>query len=431
MACVVVVGTQWGDEGKGKIVDLLSERADKVVRYQGGSNAGHTIKYGDQVNILHLIPSGILRNTTAIIGNGVVVDPVTLLEEIEEIKQLDIPVENLLKISHLAHLVMPYHKVFDKLRERLMGNGKIGTTGRGIGPAYADKISRNGIRIMDLAQPEQLLKKLKVLMAEKNSTLKYFYKEANDEFSAEDICNEYLGYYDKIKQYIVNASLYLNQAIEKQENILFEGAQGTFLDIDHGTYPFVTSSNTVAGGVCSGSGIGPTKITEVLGITKAYTTRVGSGPFPTELTDETGEFIRKEGQEYGATTGRPRRCGWFDAVLVRQAVRLNGVTSIALTKIDVLDKFETIKIATGYKSPNGEIHSELPAYDFEQLTPVYEEIEGWNSSSVGIKDYSKLPDKLVAYTKKIEELIGAPISIISTGPKREETIEMHSEKLWH
>ncbi|MEE3266710.1 MAG: adenylosuccinate synthase, partial [SAR324 cluster bacterium] len=360
MACVIIVGTQWGDEGKGKIVDLLTERADAVVRYQGGNNAGHTVMFSDKTFVTHLVPSGILRKTTSVLGNGVVIDLVELIKEIEELEQMGIAVQNHLHISDRAQLVMPWHKTFDRLGEEQKGKNKIGTTGRGIGPAYKDKIGRSGIRVGDLLDPEHFRSRLEVLVGENNQLLEHLYKSAETAFSAEQIFAEFTAYLKKLKPYICDTPLLVNQLVEKGKNILFEGAQGTFLDVDHGTYPFVTSSNTLAGGACAGAGIGPTRITDVLGIVKAYTTRVGSGPFPTELFDEDGDLLRSEGQEFGATTGRPRRCGWFDALLVRQAVRLNGVTGMAIMKLDVLDQFETLKIAVSYRLADGEISENIP-----------------------------------------------------------------------
>ncbi|MBF0276980.1 MAG: adenylosuccinate synthase [SAR324 cluster bacterium] len=429
MTCVAIVGSQWGDEGKGKLVDFLTERADIVARYQGGNNAGHTVKFQDKKFILHLIPSGILRNKVSVIGNGAVIDPAALFTEIEELKNLNIPVEKYLKISNTAHLVLPYHRVFDQLREKVRGDDKVGTTGRGIGPTYTDKITRSGIRMIDMSDPKYFKQRLEAILPEKNCLMKYYFQE-DLQFSAQEICEEYLGYYQKLKSYLCDSSLLINDAIDQGRNVLFEGAQGTFLDVDHGTYPFVTSSNTLSGGICSGCGVGPMKITKVIGIAKAYTTRVGSGPFPTELLNDTGEFLRKEGAEFGATTGRPRRCGWFDAVLVRQAVRLNGITSLAITKLDVLDKFESIKIATAYQSPDGKIHSELPPLHNEELTPIYEEHEGWQCPTQNITEYDKLPPALISYLKRISELVHAPISLISVGARREETIVPNPNLIW-
>ena len=430
MACVIIVGTQWGDEGKGKIVDLLTERADADVRYQGGNNAGHTVMFGNKTFVTHLIPSGILSKTTSILGNGVVIDLAELIKEIEELEQLGITVDNHLHISDRAQLVMPWHKTFDRLGEEQKGKNKIGTTGRGIGPAYKDKIGRSGIRVGDLLDLGHFRSRLEELVVENNLLLEHLYKSSEKPFSIEQIFAEFTTFLKKLKPYICDSTLLINKLIEQDKNILFEGAQGTFLDVDHGTYPFVTSSNTLAGGACAGAGIGPTRITDVLGIVKAYTTRVGSGPFPTELFDEDGDLLRSEGQEFGATTGRPRRCGWFDALLVRQAVRLNGVTGMAIMKLDVLDKFETLKIAVGYRLADGELSENLPR-SLENITPVYEEMPGWNCKTAGITDYKKLPSEMLAYLKRLSELVGAEVSIISTGPKREESIDLNPNNLWN
>ena len=429
MACLIIVGTQWGDEGKGKIVDLLTERADAVVRYQGGNNAGHTVMFGEQTFILHLLPSGILRKTTSILGNGVVIDLAEMIKEIDELAQMDIAVEDHLHISDRAQLVMPWHKTFDRLSEEQKGKNKIGTTGRGIGPAYEDKVRRSGMRVGDLLEPELFKARLEEIVEEKNKLLELYYKSDEPSFSAEEIFLEFTAYLKILKPYIRDTPLLVNQMIEQGKNILFEGAQGTFLDVDHGTYPFVTSSNTLAGGACAGTGIGPTRINEVLGIVKAYTTRVGSGPFPTELLDNDGELLQSEGNEFGATTGRPRRCGWFDALLVRQAVRLNGISSMAVMKLDVLDKFDTLKIAVSYRLSNGEHTENLPR-SLENVTPVLEEMPGWKCNSAGITEYDQLPREMLAYLERISELVGAKVSIISTGPKREETIVLNPDQFW-
>ncbi|MFL2743890.1 MAG: adenylosuccinate synthase [bacterium] len=429
MACVIIIGTQWGDEGKGKIVDLLTERVDAVVRFQGGNNAGHTVMFGEKTFVTHLVPSGILRKTTSVLGNGVVIDLAELIKEIEELEQMGIAVENHLHISDCAQLVMPWHKTFDRLGEEQKGKNKIGTTGRGIGPAYKDKIGRSGIRVGDLLDLVHFRSRLEDLVSENNQLLEHFFKSEETPFSAEQIFAEFNAYLKKLKPYICNTPLLVNQLVEDGKNILFEGAQGTFLDVDHGTYPFVTSSNTIAGGACAGAGIGPTRITDVLGIVKAYTTRVGSGPFPTELFDKDGELLQSEGQEFGATTGRPRRCGWFDALLVRQAVRLNGVTGMAIMKLDVLDKFETLKIAVAYRLADGEL-TEDPPRSLENVTPVYEKMPGWNSKTAGITDYDLLPPEMLAYLERVSELVGAPVSIISTGPKREDSIVLKPDQFW-
>ena len=429
MACVIIVGTQWGDEGKGKIVDLLTEHADAVVRYQGGNNAGHTVMFGDKTFVTHLVPSGILRKTTSVLGNGVVIDLGELIKEIEELAQMGIAVENHLYISDRAQLVLPWHKTFDRLGEEQKGKNKIGTTGRGIGPAYKDKIGRSGLRVGDLLDPELFRSRLEDIVVENNQLLEHLYKSAEDPFSVDQIFTEFSAYLKILKPYICDSVLLVNQLVEQGKNILFEGAQGTFLDVDHGTYPFVTSSNTVAGSACAGAGIGPTCITDVLGIVKAYTTRVGSGPFPSELFDKDGELLQSEGQEFGATTGRPRRCGWFDALLVRQAVRLNGITGIAIMKLDVLDIFETLKIAVGYRLTDGELTENFPR-SLDNVTPVYEEMPGWNCITAGITDYDQLPPEMLAYLGRLSELVGAPVSIISTGPKREESIVLNPDQLW-
>ena len=429
MACVIIVGTQWGDEGKGKVVDLLTERADAVVRYQGGNNAGHTVMFGEKTFILHLLPSGILRKTTSILGNGVVIDLAEMIKEIDELAQMDIAVEDHLHISDRAQLVMPWHKTFDRLSEEQKGKNKIGTTGRGIGPAYEDKVRRSGMRVGDLLEPELFKARLEEIVEAKTKLLELYYKSDKPSFSEEEIFSEFTAYLKILKPYIRDTPLLVNQMIEEGKNILFEGAQGTFLDVDHGTYPFVTSSNTLAGGACTGTGIGPTRINEVLGIVKAYTTRVGSGPFPTELLDNDGELLQSEGHEFGATTGRPRRCGWFDALLVRQAVRLNGITSMAVMKLDVLDKFDTLKIAVSYRLSNGEHTENLPR-SLENVTPVLEEMPGWKCKSAGITEYDQLPREMLEYLERISELVGAKVSIISTGPKREETIVLNPDQFW-
>ena len=429
MACLIIVGTQWGDEGKGKVVDLLTERADAVVRYQGGNNAGHTVMFGNKTFILHMVPSGILRETTSILGNGVVIDLSELVKEINDLEKMGIDVEKHLHISDRAQLVMPWHKIFDQLREQKKGESKIGTTGRGIGPTYEDKVGRTGIRVGDLLDQEKFRSRLSELTKERNIFLEKNFDTDETFFYAEDIFSEYADYIKKLEPCIVDTPFLINQLIQDGKNILFEGAQGTFLDVDHGTYPFVTSSNTLSGNACVGSGIGPTCITGVLGIVKAYTTRVGNGPFPTELLDNDGKILQSEGNEFGATTGRSRRCGWFDALLVRQAVRLNGITSIAVTKLDVLDNFDTLKIATGYRLPNGEECNNFPR-SLENVIPVYQEMPGWKCRTAGLVKYDQLPTEMLAYLDKISELVGAKVSIISTGPKREETIVLNPDQFW-
>ena len=429
MACLIIVGTQWGDEGKGKIVDLLTERADAVVRYQGGNNAGHTVMFGDKTFVLHMVPSGILRETTSILGNGVVIDLSELVKEINELEKMGIVVEKYLQISDRAQLVMPWHKTIDKLREQKKGKSKIGTTGRGIGPTYEDKAGRAGIRVGDLLDPEKFSSRLSELAMEKNIFLAKYFGTNEISFIAENIFSEYTDHLRKLRPCIVDTPFMINQLIKTGKNILFEGAQGTFLDLDHGTYPFVTSSNTLSGNACVGSGIGPTCITDVLGIVKAYTTRVGNGPFPTELLDNDGKILQTEGNEFGATTGRSRRCGWFDALLVRQAVQLNGITSIAVTKLDVLDNFDTLKIAVAYRLSNGEECNSFPR-SLENVTPVYYEMPGWKCRTAGLVKYDQLPTEMLSYLEKISELVGAEVSIISTGPKREETIVLNPDQFW-
>jgi len=429
MACLIIVGTQWGDEGKGKVVDLLTDRADAVVRYQGGNNAGHTVMFGNKTFILHMVPSGILRETTSILGNGVVIDLSELVREINDLEIMGIDVKKHLHISDRAQLVMPWHKKFDQLREQKKGKSKIGTTGRGIGPTYEDKVGRSGIRAGDLLDQEKFRTRLSELAKEKNVFLEKNFDIDETFFSAVDIFSEYSDYIEKLGPCIVDTPFLINKLIQDGKNILFEGAQGTFLDVDHGTYPFVTSSNTLSGNACVGSGIGPTCITDVLGIVKAYTTRVGNGPFPTELLDNDGKILQSEGNEFGATTGRSRRCGWFDALLVRQAVRLNGITSIAVTKLDVLDSFDTLKIATAYRLPNGERCDNF-SRSMENVIPVYHEMPGWKCRTAGLVQYDQLPTEMLAYLDKISELVGAKVSIISTGPKREETIVLNPDQFW-
>lgn len=425
MSVNIIVGAQWGDEGKGKIVDLLSEKIDIVARYQGGANAGHTVKVGDKTTVLHLIPSGILHpNTICIIGNGVVLDPVALMEEIKLLESEGIQVNGRLFISQNAHLIMPYHKLLDKAMEEKQGINRIGTTGRGIGPAYVDKVNRKGIRIVDLLYRDQFEKKLRLNIQEKNDIIRHLY--GKKPLNVEDIVEEYLNFDRAIDQYIKDVSIYLNDAIDEGKNVLLEGAQGTLLDVDHGTYPFVTSSNPSSGGACIGVGIGPTKISGIIGVIKAYTTRVGQGPFPTELHGDEGDSLRKEGHEFGATTGRPRRCGWFDSVIARYAIRINGIDSIAMTKLDVLDKSEKIKVCTAYRC-NDKIVEEFPTdlQLLDQCEPIYEEVKGWQESTSDIRNWDDLPSKAKDYLHYIELLIKKPIKIISVGSGREQTIFKH------
>ncbi|MBU4305067.1 MAG: adenylosuccinate synthase [Candidatus Omnitrophica bacterium] len=422
MSNIVIVGAQWGDEGKGKIIDILSKDADYVVRYQGGNNAGHTVVVGTEEIILHLIPSGILhKNKVCIIGNGVVIDPEALLVEIEYVKSKKIDINSNLRISEEAHVIFPYHKVLDKLREEKFSQTKIGTTGRGIGPCYTDKFARNGIRIVDILNKRIFKQKLKSNLEEKNAIFIKVYKAKR--FSFDKIYSEYLKYAQIIKPYVCNSSVLLNDAIKNKKNILFEGAQGTLLDVDHGTYPFVTSSNSTAGGACAGTGVGPTHIDKVIGVVKAYTTRVGEGPFPTEFSSQLMKKIRSRGKEFGATTGRPRRCGWFDAVIVKHAVRVNGLEAIAVTKLDVLDMMPTLKVCVAYRY-KAAIYKDFPA-DIEALwkaQPVYEEMPGWMEDTTAVKDYSQLPLNARKYLKKLEALVGAKIEIVSIGSERNQTL---------
>jgi adenylosuccinate synthase len=424
MSTLVVVGSQWGDEGKGKITDLLSEEADIIVRYQGGCNAGHTVVIGDKQFIFHLIPSGILhQGKKCLIGNGVVVDPESLLQEMENLKKEGVEIDGKLFIDPKTHIVLPYHKTLDELKERKRGKDKLGTTKRGIGPAYIDKIARTGIRMVDLIDEKSLSKKLEINWKEKNEIFNklYGFKMSNQEKI--NLIKKYQEYGQLLKKYLMDVSLYLNQAIKEDKKILFEGAQGTLLDVDHGTFPYVTSSHPIAGGACVGTGVGPTKIDKVIGITKAYTTRVGRGPLPTEMQGEMEEYIRQKGREFGATTGRPRRCGWFDAVVVNYAVRINGMDSVALTKIDVLSDLDKIKICTSYKS-DGKLIKEFPASleTLQKCIPVYEEMKGWKKDISQVTNYEDLPPQLKAYIHRIEELIKTKMVILSVGPQRRQTI---------
>ena len=419
---VVVVGTQWGDEGKGKIVDLLTERAAAVVRFQGGHNAGHTLVIGGEKTVLHLIPSGILRaDVQCVIGNGVVLAPDALLQEIAELEAQGVAVRERLRISAACPLVLPYHVQLDLAREEARGNDKIGTTGRGIGPAYEDKSARRGVRLGDLMYPQEFAAKLSEVMDYHNFMLTNYYKTEAVDFN--QTLDQVMNYAEQLRPMIADTTPLLHDMREHGRNILFEGAQGSMLDIDLGTYPFVTSSNTTAGGTAVGSGFGPRYLDYVLGITKAYSTRVGAGPFPTELFDEVGKELGERGHEFGATTGRPRRCGWFDAVALRQAVAINSVSGLCLTKLDVLDELATLKICVGYEDASGTPGAaRFEAEYYAQLTPVYEELPGWQSSTAGIKTVADLPSAARAYVQRIEELVGAPVDIISTGPDREETI---------
>jgi adenylosuccinate synthase len=421
MPAVVLLGAQWGDEGKGKATDLLGDRVDYVVRYQGGNNAGHTVVIGDQKYALHLLPSGILSpNVIPVIGNGVVIDPAVLLTEIKGLNERGINTSKL-KISTNAHLITPYHRTIDKVSERFLGKSKIGTTGRGIGPAYADKINRIGIRVQDLFDQSILKQKIEAALHDKNQILvKVFNRKG---ITVEEVINEYLGYAEILKPYVTDTSLLLDQALQQGKVVLLEGSQGTLLDVDHGTYPFVTSSNPTAGGASTGSGIGPTKITRVIGILKAYTTRVGSGPFPTELFDEDGEALRKIGGEVGVTTGRNRRCGWFDAPIARYAVRINGLTDFFLTKLDVLTGWEKIPVCVAYEI-DGKRVEELPASqsDFHHAKPIYEYLPGWKENISKARSVADLPKNAQEYVKFLEKISGAPMSAIGVGPGRDETI---------
>jgi adenylosuccinate synthase len=425
MANVVVVGAQWGDEGKGKVVDIYTEYADDIVRYQGGNNAGHTLVVGSEKIVLHLIPSGILHEgKRCIIGNGVVLDPEVFIKEITKLKESGrIKDDSCLLLSESLHIIMPYHKRIDIAREAKSGDKKIGTTGRGIGPCYEDKIGRRGIRLMDLINEEVFARKLKEFLVEKNFLLENLLGETP--CSYDEILAEYRGYAAILSKYMADTSLVLGKDLKAGKKVLFEGAQGTLLDVDHGTYPYVTSSSTCAGGACTGSGVSPRDIHEIIGISKAYVTRVGSGPFPTELLDATGEQLRQTGGEFGATTGRPRRCGWFDSMVIRYAVRVNGLTGIALTKLDVLSEFDTIKVCTGY-TYQGTTLETLPAAleTFENCQPVYEELPGWKTDITGARSFEELPETARAYVRRLEELAGCPIVMVSVGPRRDQTITL-------
>lgn len=419
----VILGAQWGDEGKGKVVDLMSQDADIVVRVQGGANAGHTIVVGGQQYVLHLIPSGILHSKTiCVIGHGVVIDPAVLFEEIELLKKLGINAKGRLFISNRAHLVMPYHKTLDQLKEKNAASGKIGTTGRGIGPAYMDKAARIGIRVVDLLKPALLKAKITANISFVNQMLEGVYHVP--EIDADAIVRQYLEYDQQMDEYITDTAAYLHQAVRENKKIIMEGAQGALLDLDLGTYPYVTSSNTTAGGASTGSGIGPTSINSVIGIAKAYTTRVGSGPLPTELPEAEGNVLREKGKEFGATTGRPRRCGWFDAVVVKYACEISGVSELVITKLDVLDDLKTIRLCTGYRF-DGKILKYFPA-DLELLSsvePIYEDLPGWQTPTTGAKHFEDLPAAAQAYIQRIEKLISVPVKLISVGAERNQTIE--------
>jgi adenylosuccinate synthase len=421
MSTVVVVGTQWGDEGKGKITDYLAESAEVVARYQGGNNAGHTIIFDGNKYKLHLIPSGIFyKDKICVIGNGMVIDPKALVAELDYLHGFGFSTKNL-KISDRAHVIMPYHIKLDSVEEESRGQNKIGTTRKGIGPAYMDKAARIGIRIADLLDKDEFARKLERNLAEKNRLLEKMYNTSG--FDLNEILEEYLGYAEIIRPYVTDTSVVLNDAIDRGNRVLFEGAQGVLLDIDQGTYPYVTSSNPSAGGVTIGSGVGPTKINQVIGVAKAYTTRVGDGPFLTELTDATGDYIREAGFEYGTTTGRPRRVGWFDSVVVRHARRVSGITGLAVTKLDTLTGIDTLRICTAYEY-NGQIIESFPASlnMLAKCKPIYEELPGWKEDITGVRSLNDLPENARHYVERITQLTGIPLSIFSVGPDREQTV---------
>lgn len=419
MPNIVIVGAQWGDEGKGKVIDIYSKKADIVVRYQGGNNAGHTVVIGKDSFVLHLIPSGILhKGKICVIGNGVVVDPKALLEEISTLESKGIKIGGRLLISRDAHVIFPYHRKLDELREAK--KKKIGTTKKGIGPCYADKVARLGIRFVDLLNKKVFRDKLNENLEEKNPVFSKIYNV--ESYSFDELYEEYSGYAERIKKYICDTTVFLNEAVSKRKRVLFEGAQGTLLDVDHGTYPFVTSSNSTSGGASTGTGVGPNKIDKVIGVVKAYTTRVGEGPFPTEFSDDLMERIRTKGKEFGATTGRPRRCGWFDSIVVKHSVMVNGIDEIVVTKLDVLDDLDKLKICTAYKY-DGRVYKDFPS-DIEVLNncePLYEELPGWKRDTTGITSYSRLPKNAKNYLKRIQKILRAKIVLISVGSERKQT----------
>jgi adenylosuccinate synthase len=423
MPAIVLVGAQWGDEGKGKATDLLGDRVDFVVRYQGGNNAGHTVVIGEESYALHLLPSGVLSpRVTPVIGNGVVIDPEVLLAEIDGLAERGVSCDRLL-ISADAHLIMPHHRALDRVTERYLGSARIGTTGRGIGPAYADKVARTGVRVQDLFDPGILQQKLDLVLREKNQLLTKVYNRRGIDVDA--VTAEYVGYGEKLRRYVADTSAVLNRALDEDKSVLLEGAQATLLDVDHGTYPFVTSSSPTAGGACAGSGIGPTRITTVVAVVKAYTTRVGAGPFPTELEGDQGEWLRKAGGEYGVTTGRPRRCGWFDAVIARYAARVNGVTDFFVTKLDVLSGLEQVPVCVAY-DVDGTRHTEMPMTqtEFHHAVPVYEFFDGWWEDLSEAREFGELPRNAREYVRALEEMIGAPVAAVGTGPRRDQTLQL-------
>lgn len=430
MPGIILIGAQWGDEGKGKATDLIGTKVDYVARFNGGNNAGHTVVVGDESYALHLLPSGIINpNLTPVIGNGVVVDPEVLFQEIDGLESRGVDCSKLL-VSSEAHVIAPYHRTLDKVTERFLGKHKIGTTGRGIGPAYADKINRVGIRIHDLFNEEHLRNKVEASLHQKNQMLvKLYNRRAVD---IDETVAALLEYGQKLKPYVANTALVLNQALDAGQTVLFEGGQATMLDIDHGTYPFVTSSNPTAGGACTGTGVGPTKINRVIGVVKAYTTRVGEGPFPTELLNEEGEWLRRQGHEFGVTTGRPRRCGWFDAVVARYATQVNGLTDLVLTKLDVLTGLDSVPFCVAYDITKSdgttERVSEMPVdqSEFTSAKPVYEEMPGWKEDISAIHNFDELPVATQNYVHRLEEISGCRISAIGTGPQRDHIIEVHS-----